>query len=163
MLIGDIYQSPRAADYVDADGSVMLLCDGRVLAPGAYPVLEALIGASFGAPRQIPDFGTDGVNTGYVPIGASAVGGYALGAKAGTEVHQHADAGFALPHQFIGAAETDWNTGWDLALAGAISVAGVHKHSLFTPPNPPHGGQPNTDNANVVPPVLGTRFFIKAA
>jgi hypothetical protein len=166
MIVGDIFISPQAADYTDSDGSVMLLCDGRVLVPGTYPVLEALVGAAFGAAGQIPQFTADGVATGRIPIGASPAGGYALGAKAGVEAHIHHCAGFVLNHiYFGGVVNTDPGGGPPPTPNGGVTDAAApgHTHSLPSLVPAKHGIQPDVDNQSLMPPMLAMAFFIKAA
>jgi microcystin-dependent protein len=164
MIVGDIICSGRPADYVDADGSVMLLCDGRVVLPATYPVLVALIGAAFGAAGQIPNFGLSGGMNGRSPMGASAAGGHPLGQALGAENHLHTDAAFSMTHAYNGGAvNTDPGGGNLFGVGGTFVAPAGHTHPLPSLAAVVHGAQPNTDNADGRPPMLACYFFIKAA
>lgn len=165
MLVGDVIMSARAADYVDADGSVMLLCDGRVVAAGAYPVLVALVGASFGVLGQIPQLGLNGAITGYCPIGASPAGGYAMGANGGQENHAHTNAACpAFAHRFPAGSSTGPAAAPSAEyLAGAQAAAAAgHSHDVPMVIGD-HAVIPDPENTAWISPVMGTNFFIKAA
>ena len=164
MLIGDIYCAPRAADYVDADGSRMFICDGRAINRIAYGALFTLCGVAFGpgdgvTTFNIPQFGTSLGMMGRSPIGASPAGGYALGAQGGVETHGHTCAGVIIDH--VAGDTTAENTLWVTHQAGATAVAAPgHIHTVTLPPGWTHT-VPDPEDAGIVAPVLGTGFFIK--
>lgn len=157
MLIGDIITAARTANYIDADGSVMLLCDGSPI-PGIYGALIALIGPN------LPQFGRNGATLGYSPVGASPAGGIAVLAVGGAQTHGHTiPVASTLAHNTGGQSDADAvaNTKYQV---GAVAVAAAgHHHSINPLSLPGDHTLPKPDDANWITPVLGTGFFIKAA
>jgi microcystin-dependent protein len=168
MLIGDIYCSGRTADYTDADGSVMMLCDGRAINRITYATLFALCGVAYGigdgaTTFNIPQFGLSGGMRGRSPIGASPAGGYVLGAQGGVEQHGHTIAGVTPGHTFSAPGTTTFAipaAARQCQAGGFTAAATGHTHNPFAA-HPAHAALPNPDNANYVTPVLGTGLFIK--
>jgi len=166
MLIGDIMQAPRAADYNDLDGSVMMICDGRAISRAVYATLFGLCGVAYGpgdglTTFNIPQFGLSGGMQGRSPIGASPAGGYPLGAQGGVEQHGHTVAGVSVDHLAAGPTSPSLDMTNAYQAGGAPVAASGHPHVVTSPiPGLVHA-PPNPDNAGWITSSLGTGLFIK--
>lgn len=173
VAVGDMKMAARTDDHFEG-AAEWLLCDFRALDRTTYSALFAVIGVNFGpgdgvATFNLPSFAAEaGGADGRFPVG---LGFYALGNRAGSARHVHAneDSILAAPHtyfpsdqsqQLMAGTPSTFSPG-----SGVVGTGdGLHSHTMPPVDHDPLPGAWPTDTpaADLINPYVALGFFIRA-